>query len=217
MLRSRDGSEPVVACPGWSVRDVVAHLAGLCEDWVDSRLGHYASDAWTDAQVARADGENLGEILDRWAVAVERFAQLPDDDVMGPPARWAFGDAVVHEADIRDALAEQPVPADAVELALKGTIARWREVVPLTLLLRAPDLREWWLGTPDAPDAVVAEAPAYEIFRALAGRRTEADVRAWSWSADPTPIIEAGLPYPFRFATVRARRGEPSPPATPRG
>ena len=44
---------PVPACPGWCVRDVVAHLAGLCQDWVENRFDGYASDAWTTNQVTR--------------------------------------------------------------------------------------------------------------------------------------------------------------------
>src|SRR3981189_3020127 len=31
-------STAVGACPGWSVRDVVAHVAAVAEDWVSGRL-----------------------------------------------------------------------------------------------------------------------------------------------------------------------------------
>ena len=71
-----------------------------------------------------------------------------------------------------------------------------------TLHLRCPDLRDWWLGEHDHPRAVVAEAPAYEVFRALAGRRSLDQVRsAWKWSPDPERFLSAGLPYPFSFAS----------------
>jgi hypothetical protein len=53
----------------------------------------YASQGWTDAQVARFAQCPLTEILRRWDTAAEAFASLPDDPTMGPPARWAFGDA----------------------------------------------------------------------------------------------------------------------------
>ena len=204
LLRGRPGDERVPACPAWSVRDVVAHLTGLCEDWVERRLDGYASGAWTAAQVERCAGLTLDAILDRWAAAAERFARLDDDPVMGPPAQWAFGDAVTHEADVLGTVGAGRVPADAVALALKGSIARWREVLGATslgtLVVRAPDLREWWIGTHEDPEATVVEAPSYEVFRALSGRRSEAQVRAWSWSADASPYLAAGLPYPFRFA-----------------
>jgi hypothetical protein len=45
---------------------------------------------------SRFPGYPLGEILQRWDVAARAFAVLPDDPVMGTPARWAFGDAVIH-------------------------------------------------------------------------------------------------------------------------
>ncbi|WP_225433646.1 maleylpyruvate isomerase N-terminal domain-containing protein [Mycolicibacterium mucogenicum] len=28
---------PVAACPGWSVRDVLAHMAGVAQDWAAGR------------------------------------------------------------------------------------------------------------------------------------------------------------------------------------
>ena len=193
------------ACPGWRVRDVVAHLAGLCEDWVDHRLDGYASERWTDAQISRSSGESLEEVLERWRSAAERFAQLEDDPTLGPPARWAFGDAITHEADIRGALQAGRVPPDAVLLSVKGSVARWRETLHAasapTLLLRAPDARDWWLGARDDPKAVRVAAPAYEFFRALTGRRSESQVRMWEWSGSPDPFLDTGLPYPFHWAS----------------
>ena len=206
VVRFGDPDAPVPACPAWRVRDVIAHLAGLCEDWTAHRLGGYASDEWTASQVARFDGMRVADVLQRWQDNVEAFARLGDEPGMGPPVRWAFGDAIVHEADIRGALDAGRVPPDAVLLALKGSIARWRETLAqagtATLLVRAPDAREWWLGPHDDPTATVVDVPAYELFRALAGRRTIEQVRSWSWSANPDPYIVAGLPYPFHWAST---------------
>jgi hypothetical protein len=123
---------------------------------------------------------------------------------MGPPARWAFGDAITHEADIRGALHAGRVPSDDVLLSLKGSVARWRETLrgasAPTLLLRAPDARDWWLGVRDDPLAFVAEASAYEFFRALSGRRSPSQVRRWKWYGNPDPFLDIGLPYPFHWA-----------------
>ena len=41
------GGVLVPSCPGWRVHDVLAHLAGLCEDWVNHQLDGYASEPWT--------------------------------------------------------------------------------------------------------------------------------------------------------------------------
>jgi uncharacterized protein (TIGR03083 family) len=204
LVGAHDSDAPVPACPMWRVRDVVAHLAGLCEDWVDHRLSGYGSERWTDAQVSRSSGETLEQLLERWRRVSERFAQLEDDAVMGPPARWAFGDAITHEADIRGAFRVGRLRSDAVLLSLRGSIARWRETLrdasAPTLLLRAPDARGWWLGIHDDPMAVVVEAPAYEFFRALSGRRSPSQVRMWRWSGNPDPFLDIGLPYPFHWA-----------------
>jgi hypothetical protein len=188
------------------VLDVIAHLAGLCEDWADHRMNGYASDQWTAAQVSRFSNCRIEEVLERWHEAMSRFALLDDDPVMGSPARWAFGDAVIHEADIRGALGSGRVPHQAVLLGLRGAIGRWRQVLreagTPTLLLRVPDARDWWLGAADDPNAIFAEVPAYEVFGALAGRRSECQVRGWNWSADSEPYLTVGLPYPFRWASV---------------
>ena len=97
------------------------------------------------------------------------------------------------------------MPDEAVRAALKGAISRWRQVLrdarTPTLLVRAVDAREWWLGEPADADAVVVETAAYEVFRALAGRRSANQVRQWQWSADPSAYIAAGLPYPFHWAS----------------
>jgi len=205
LLRGSAGADAVPSCPAWSVRDVVAHLTGLCEDWVSNRLLGYASDEWTAAQVARFEGRTLDEILDAWAACAPAFAALPDDELMGPPARWAFGDAVTHEADIRAAVGASRSPEDTVRGSLKVAIPRWRaalaEAKVPTLLARVRGAREWWLGEHDDPDAVVVDVDAYDLFRALAGRRSAGQVRAWGWTRDPTPYIEAGIGFPFVWAT----------------
>jgi uncharacterized protein (TIGR03083 family) len=203
------GADPelmVPACPAWRVRDVVAHLSGLCEDWVAHCLDDYASQVWTDAQVERFAECRLTETFGRWDTAAEAFASLADDPVMGPSAGWAFGDAVIHEADLRGAVGGGRVPDEAVALGLKGAIGRWRRLLAgantPTLVVRALGQRDWWIGVKGDPDAVTVIAPAYELFRALAGRRTEERVRAWDWDSDPSPYLAVGLPYPFHWATT---------------
>src|SRR5262249_26531200 len=133
------------------------------------------------------------------------FVTLGDDPVIGPPARWAFGDGVTHEADLRGALVAGRVPAAVVEVALKGAISRWRQVLhdatAPTLHIQVVDSRDWWLGSPDDPHAMVVQTSAYELFRALAGRRSVDQIRAWKWSSDPDVCLTAGPPYPFSWAT----------------
>src|SRR5579884_4236923 len=114
LVDDSDADLTVPSCPDWRVADVVAHLAGLCQDWVDGRLDGYGSEAWTATQVARFADRPTREVLGSWAASLTSFGSLDADPVMGPPARWAFGDAVVHEADLRGALGAGRVPPDAV-------------------------------------------------------------------------------------------------------
>jgi uncharacterized protein (TIGR03083 family) len=203
-----DSSRDVVvpACPGWCVRDVLAHLCGVCEDWVNHRLDGYASEDWTSAQVERNAHLTCSQILVSWADSLAHFALLDEEFLGFPPARWALGDAVIHEADVRGALDSGRAPDDAVVLALEGTMARWTHEVlsraDVPALHVQCESHDWWLGEPEDLDAVVVEAPLYEVFRSLAGRRTKDQVRAWSWSSDPDPYLRAGLPYPFHWTTT---------------
>src|SRR3974390_1468232 len=94
LVRASDAGTPVPACPGWRVRDTLAHLAGVCEDWVKGRLDGYGSERWTADQVSRFEHHTGEEIVQAWADAMVPFAALREPVQKLPPAAWAFGDAV---------------------------------------------------------------------------------------------------------------------------
>ncbi len=196
---------PVPACPEWTAGQVVAHLTGVAEDWVGGHLDHYGSDEWAGAQVARWENRPLDETLAAWTAAAGRFARLGPSPLPGTPAMWAFGDAVVHEADLRPVLAPGTrVPGEAVSLGLKAAIARWRGelaaagVPPLDIV--ATDARTWRAGDPETPAAATVTSTGHELFRALFGRRSRAQVAAWDWDGDPAVYLDVPLPSPFRWA-----------------
>lgn len=195
---------PVAACPGWNAGDVVRHLTGLAEDWVTGNLADYGSDPWAGAQVERFRETPMAEVLDAWRQAAERFVAIESSPLGGTPAMWAFGDGVVHEADLRPILAPATtVPPDAMALGLKAAIARWRStltaagVPPLDVI--ASDQRTWRIGDPEASAATVTTT-GNELFRALFGRRSRSQVEAWQWSTDPAVYLDVPLPAPFRWA-----------------
>jgi uncharacterized protein (TIGR03083 family) len=198
----------VPSCPGWTVHEVVAHLAGLCQDWVRERFDGYASDPWTANQIARFADRSMDDMFDAWSEAADAFARLPDNTFLGSPPRWAFGDAVVHEADLRGATGLGRVPEDAVLLSVRGAVARWRDVLLTatapSLLIRSREGHQWRLADREAApgdEAAEVETSLYEVFRALAGRRSPDQVCAWDWSGDPQAFLDIGLPYPFRWAS----------------
>jgi uncharacterized protein (TIGR03083 family) len=208
LARGAEGAldENVPACPQWTARQVIAHLAGLAEDWVAGRLDDYGSDTWAAAQVTRFEGQSLDEVLAAWSAAANAFSTLGPSPIGGTPARWAFGDGVVHEADLCPVLAPgRRVPEEAMALGLKAAVARWRVelgaagVPPLDVV--ATDMRTWRVGDPDAAAHVVTTT-GYELFRGLFGRRTRAQVEASGWSCAPDTYLDVGLPYPFRWATT---------------
>lgn len=194
----------VAACPDWTARHVVAHLAGLAQDWVAGSLDDYGSDAWARSQVLRFEGQPLDEVLGAWSVALDRFVDVGPSPLGGTPAMWAFGDAVVHEADLRPVLAPGTrVPEAPMALGLKAGIARWRGeleaagVPPLDVI--ATDIGTWRVGDTDA-DAPTVKTSGHELFRALFGRRSMAQVEGWEWSCDPSVYLGVGLPYPFHWS-----------------
>jgi hypothetical protein len=111
---------------------------------------------------------------------------------------------VVHEADLRGALAAGRVPLEDVLTALRLYVSRWgREVLGpagLHLEVEVTDAGTWAPGAEGGPVAGRVGVSSYELFRALAGRRSAAQVGAWDWSVDPEPWVAAGLPYPFQWA-----------------
>ncbi len=206
VLADADPGQTVPACPGWTVADVLAHLVGLCEDWVRGRFDGYASEGWTAAHLQRHRGESCASLLDTWRATMKAFSERDDSPLGATPARWAFGDAVVHEGDLRGAAAAGRVPDPAVGLGLQGALDRWQQALQRAELggvrVVGPDGRELWTGPPENEHPVELAVEPYEVFRGLAGRRSAAQVASWAWSEDPSPYLAAGPPYPFRWARV---------------
>jgi hypothetical protein len=60
------------------------------------------------------------------------------------------------------------------------------------LRLRTGD-REWVVGD-GIPQATVT-APPFDLLRALSGRRSLDQIRAFSWEGDPEPYLEVFSPF----------------------
>ena len=66
------------------------------------------------------------------------------------------------------------------------------------LLVRV-DGRSWVAGEEREPVGEL-EAPAFDLFRALTGRRSRAQVSGFGWSVDPEPYLDAFTSGPFTVA-----------------
>ncbi len=90
----------VPACPGWAVRDVVAHLTAIVEDALAGRLAGIPDEEFTAGQIARMADVPVAEMLDRWAAGAPQF-----EDAIQAFEIWpAVIDVATHEQDIRGAI-----------------------------------------------------------------------------------------------------------------
>lgn len=221
---------PVPTCPEWTVREVIAHLAGVCDDVINGNIAGVGSDEWTAAQVAKRAGASMADLLQEWK---ELGPQI--DDIAPQLPGWAgaqlITDTTTHEHDVRMALGaagnrdSEAVLMGAEMLVLVGLDASVRHHGLAPLAVEVPE-RRWVVGLPapegaepeapsgadallqrivstpvghgvsDAEAATTLTAPAFEVFRALTGRRSLDQVRDLDWHGDPEPYLPA-----FRFGS----------------
>src|SRR3954470_3151648 len=108
-------ARPLPACPGWRVRDVIAHLSGLATDIASGNLDGAATDAWTAAQVDARRDLSLDDLLAESDDVGPRLAGFLDD-FPGRYGAQVVADITVHEHDIRGAL-RRPGARDSAAVA----------------------------------------------------------------------------------------------------
>lgn len=188
-LVSAPGLDPdliVPATPSWTVHDVLAHVSGIAADGTSGNMAGAPGDEWTAAQVARGAGKSIAELLSEWGqtgVMMAGFLSSP----AGANASAAVIDIHTHEADLRHALGlPVAVPSDFLEWA--GVAMRERF---------AGQCEE--AGLPSVDVAV----DDFEWFRGCLGRRTEAEVLSYDWSADPAPYLDTFFIFGRASASLR--------------
>jgi uncharacterized protein (TIGR03083 family) len=197
-LDGQGAATPVPACPGWSVHDVVAYVSGVVDDALAGRLEGVATDPWTAAQVEARRDRSVADILAEWEEQAPAFEGLLD--AIGDPGRQAVADVATHEHDVRGALgAPGARDSDAVRIGLAFFAPRMVEIAAeqgIVLRVQAGDGLAW--GPDDAPTAVTAGP--FDLFRALSGRRSAAQLLALRWSGDAEAALGAFTYGPFRPA-----------------
>lgn len=184
-LTAAQAATPVPTCPGWTVQDVLAHQAGDAADLVAGNTDGVATDPWTARHVDQRRSRTVDTIIQE----LNEQGTLVEGKLPAIPSRFArmlVSDIVLHEQDIRGAL-RQPGALDSVgfRLTLNSLIDALRRRIErggLPALHLEADGEEWLLGEGD-PAATVS-APAFELMRALAGRRSIAQIAAHRWQGD---------------------------------
>ncbi len=201
----------VPASPDWSVQDVVAHVAGLAGDVAYDRapteldvvrsLTDSAQaelrDAMTEKQVTSRRGRSLDEILDEWTDALKDLIPMIRGERPFPRAVPFIDAALVtdlatHNQDIRNAVgAPGDRDSEGVSVAFVGYSAAFGLRVAQNGL---PALRLRYDGTEriagqGEPGATLT-ADRYELYRALAGRRSREQILKLSWEGDPNPYVD---------------------------
>ena len=177
---------PVAACPGWRVRDVIAHLIGNTEDAAAGRLNGPPTEAQTRDQIDRHRDESPIELLDRWAEVGPFVAAVLTETGMWPGAI----DAVSHEHDIRAALDEPGARDDASVTEIAERLAGALEA-PRPVEIVFADQPASSSVEPQSPGAGVLRlrTTPFELLRVRFGRRSRRQVEALDWSDDPSDVL----------------------------
>ena len=97
-----DFAVAVPATPGWTVKDVVAHMVGIVDDAMNGRLTGPPSDEQTAGQVAVFADASFVDVLAAWDATAPAFQEALT--ALGLSFSAAAMDVVSHHHDIRGAL-----------------------------------------------------------------------------------------------------------------
>jgi uncharacterized protein (TIGR03083 family) len=199
LVRGRAGIAEltVPACPDWTIRQVVAHLAGVAQDIVALNLEQKGTGPWADAQVDRLGGHSIDDLLDLWGQSLDTVAAnlaLASDAGV---CQLVF-DTLTHEHDIRGALGQPGSRAgDLAFASALGFVTTMgdqfiRQAELPALRLCTPTIGSVQLGDPHtARGHVELSTSDFETLRAFGGRRSIRQLRALPWHGDPTELMPA--------------------------
>ena len=194
-LPAEDLARPVPACPGWTVRCTVSHLAAAPEWAAAGRLTGLPTDEDTATQVAELAEVPTPEVLDRWAEAAPGFAEMAAAADIWPAAI----DIVTHEHDIRHALG-RPGDRDgeAVGLLAEALLRWWSPSRPVEVVTPSRTVRRG----PDDGEPIRWTSSDFEVLRARLGRRSRSQLAAMDWSEDPGPLLDELAVFPPAAADI---------------
>lgn len=209
---------PVPATPGWNIKDVVAHLAADATYAIRGELPRQFFEAygdtnavvalndWTGRQLEERKHRSLQELLDEWSTSGNELAAImraekpwPDGSLMFTD-RILATDAAVHQQDILGALGIAGHRDGAgVKVGLRTYIAGMgSRLVSSGLPPLRFDIGAKSYTAGEGEPAAVVRGTSFELFRAMSGRRSPAQIEAYEWEGDAHPYIPYFYPYGIR-------------------
>lgn len=175
------------ACPDWSVRDVLAHLAGAAASFGTPSFAGVGTDPWTREHVETRRDAPLAELIaERWEHA-PRLEQVPPDSHAWLPV---VHDALTHEADIRGAIGSPQLPPDALAAAfplIERALPRQLGRLGTVEVVVDGQCRKVGEGEPE----LVVQAPMFEFWRGWFGRRSAGQMARWVRRGDAAAFADA--------------------------
>ena len=205
-LVERTGTDArVPCCPAWRVRDVIAHVTGVAQAWVEGTLDGYASPDWTDTQVRARAAVPLSEVFEEWAQHAAGLVPMlrcpTDHDAPGFMPGITVGDLVAHEHDIRGAISEPGArDSGACRMSFSGNLRRLTrklEQAGAAGLNLFTETGRLVIGPPEV--AASLSASRFDVWRSLSGRRSRDQVEGWSWEGDRDAVLAHWLEWPFEW------------------
>ncbi len=188
----------VPACPDWTVRNLTAHLAGICRDLAERNLPSGDVQAWVDRQIAERSQRSVASLLDEW----DQFSPVFESMIVARPERTGalLYDAVAHEHDAASALGiigdrtseGIHLSIDIIAAMIDGDLGK----AGLPAVRFADGMRTWDVG--QGPVEFTMEGDTYELMRALGSRRSIGQLRAMMHTGDLDRFLPrlAHLPLP---------------------
>lgn len=194
------GSLPVHSCPAWTVRDLLAHVAGIASEIVSGNPPSGDSDAWVDAIVASRRQCTITELLDEWTASGPLF-----EGIAATTRRLAVPlsyDTVVHEHDLRHAM-NRPGARDSSGVVSAMHVGVWLMTNDLkrhqygSVRFHAGG-RDWACGEGELRltldlDALNLHHPIWELLRLTGSRRSRRQMLDYAWQGDIDNGITAFL------------------------
>ena len=209
---------PVPATPGWTIKDVVTHLTAdaTCVITADFPREFFVAFAepsgivtlneWTARQSADREGRSLEELLQEWKTSAHEVTAMMREEKPWPENTQMFVDRIiltdlaVHHQDILGALGiERARESAPIKMGLSAYAVGmgWRIASAGIPPLRLDVGEKSYIAGDGEPNATV-RASRFELFRAMSGRRSPEQIRAYEWDGDAEPYIPYFYPYGIR-------------------